>query len=322
MKKTLAILMVIILAFSLVACTVPNKNDNTGNQQGSLDQGTQNGGNIPTDATEPTQTVQPTETRQPDEAFSPYGTWVWVGNDKFTLTLNEDGSAVYTDTSDNSYINLYPRLQELYFSASNTFTFDESTQKLVVNLLLDDRNATEELTVGIGNGYYILDGGPHDYCFVRLENYQEANTNFLNAPVYFRWAGETYTQIGETTDLFPDNEVKFTINKIELNSEYQAKFYCTISAVKGVTSFDWIEWTLYAKGESGIRNDRVYFYDMNGNEVNGLSDGQTLEGYFIIENVASEKSMTWFRELQAGIYISGMYSGIGCRVILPTKPNV
>lgn len=308
MKKLLAMFLALVFAFALVACAPESNND--GDQSKDNEQGNQNGYNV----------VIPVE-KEPTYAFSPYGTWVWEGNDKFTMTLNEDGTAVFSDNAENSYINLYPRLQTLWMSTQNTFTYTDGTDRLQLHLKVDDRNADIDYKIKYGNGYYILYPGTGGYSFVRAENYEEAHRIFTDGPIRETWTDISPLKPGDVADLFPDNEVKFKLDKIELNENYDLKVYCTLSAKTGVSSFDWINWNLYVKGEGGLRSDRLYFYDLNGQEVDGLKDGQTVEGYFTIESVDEEQSMTWYGELKAGIYISGMYTGVGCYIILPTQPT-
>lgn len=304
MKKLIAMILAVVLVLSLAACS----NNLAGNNQ-------QAGNGQNNDSyTEP-------PLKQPAEPFNPYGTWVWTGNDKFTLTLNEDGSAVLDDQNENSYINQYPRLQDLYFSKSNTFTYDKDNQMLTIHLKYEDRQAIMECNISIGNNYYMIDGGEFSYSFVRAENYQAAHQVFMDSPIYSRWVDTTQLKVGETVDLFPDNEVKLTLKSMEMDSEYNVKVHCTISCKVGVSSFDWIKWTLRVKGTAGERSDAMYFFDENGEEIYKLTDGQTVDCYFTIDSVDDEQSMAWFGELKAAVYISGMYIGSGGYIILPTQPT-
>ena len=315
MKRLFAMILALACVLGMAACTPAGSGDNAGgqlggNEQGGTAQGNQNGYNV----------VIPV-VKEPSYAFSPYGTWVWEGNYKFTMTLNEDGTAVFSDNAENSYINLYPRLQTLWMSTSNTFTYSDGTDRLQVHLKVDDRNASIDYRVKHGNGYYILYAGTGGYSFVRAENYEEAHRIFVDGPIRDTWTDISPLQPGDSAVMFADNEVKFKLDKVELDENYDLKVYCTLSAKTGVSSFDWLGWTVYVKGEGSYMQNRLYFYDLNDQEVDGLQDGQSVEGYFTVENVYKEQSMTWFGELKAGMFVNGMNTGDGCYIILPTEPN-
>ena len=307
MKRFLAIIFALSLALSLAACTTDDSLQNNGGQNSP------NG---------PESNIYPSiPAVQPKDEFSPYGTWVWVGNDKFTMTLNEDGTAVFSDKAENSYINLYSRLQKLWMSAENTFTYTDGADRVITHMKVDDRKADMEYKIKYGDGFYILDQGAGGYDFVRAENYSVMHDYFMNGPIRDTWYDLKPLQIGETVNIDAQDGVTLTLNNLEMDNNYDLKVYITLSAEKGVSSFDWISWTLYNKGAGGLRSDRLYFYDLNGQEVDGLTAGKTVEGYFTIASVDDEQSNTWYGGLKAGIYISGMSTGEGCCIILPAEPN-
>lgn len=311
MKKLLAFLLTLVLLLGMTACAGTGNNSGNGAQDGPAQngggQGDSNGGGS-------------AQITPPDYAFSPYGTWVWVGNDKFTMTLNEDGSAVFQDGSDNSALGLNPMMSDLYLNGQNSFEYREDRQTIKLILKDAENNLDRSFEIKTGNGYYII-SNEYEYSFVPAQYYAEAHQVFMNEPIKSTWAGEHMTQPGETVDLYSDNEVKLTLNKIEMDSNYDVKIYCTISAKIGVSSLDWIGWTLYTKGDASNRSSNPEFYDLNGKRIEGLKDGQTVEAYFTINSVDTDKNLAWFGELQAGVYISGMYMGVGCYIVLPTAPN-
>lgn len=315
MKKALAVILVLVLLFGLVACGSNDKRDGDANQQGvaNQQQNQNNNSGVASPYTRP-------KTKQPSEAFTPYGKWVWVGNEKFTMTLNEDGTAVFSDNAENSYINLYPRLKVLWESNQNTFTYQDGDKAVKVMMQLDDRENESSYEIKVGNGYYILAGG-NLYSFVREKDFEAAHKVFLEEPVRDSMYDRPPIQVGDTAEMDAQNGVKLKLTKVEMNSNYDVKIYCTVTAPNGFSTFDWMGWTLYIKGEGGMRSDTIRFYDLNGQEANGLSAGQSIDGYFTLENIKSEQCMTWFGEMKACVFISGMCTGEGCFIDLPTQPT-
>ena len=323
MKKTISVILALCLVLALAACSEAGSGQNTGSQPGGSNQGgvqenTQGG-----TSTEATTQTLPAETYAPEEAFSPYGTWVWEGNDKLTMTLNQDGTVRFEDKSDNSGWDTIPRVQALYFNENGTFTYTEGQKNLVLHTKVDDRENDDEVNISVGYGYYMLKG-VYYFNFVPAEHYEQAHEVFLNGPIYERMDTSKIINVGTTYDPYTENEIKMTITKLELDSNYELKVFCTISAKTGVRSFDWIDWTFYQKGCSTIMSDRLYFMDMSGNEVDGIGDGQTLEGYFTIDNTNSllPISQIWYGDrLKACVYVSGMNMGCGFYFIVPEQPT-
>lgn len=328
MKKVIAILLALSFLFGLAACSNTDSSQNAGLKPGGSNQGNSNQGGAQEDvqggsSTEATTQTLPAETFAPDEAFSPYGTWVWEGNDKLTMTLNQDGTVHFEDKSDNSGWDTIPRVQALYFNDNGSFTYTEGQKNLFLHTKADDRQNDDEVTISVGYGYYMLKG-VYYFNFVPAEHYEVAHEVFLNGPIYERMDTSKIIDVGTTYDLYPENEIKMTITKLELDSDYELKVYCTISAKTGISSFDWIQWTLYQKGCGSIMSNRVYFMDMSGNEVDGIGDGQKLEGYFTIEKTNSllPISQIWYGDrLKACVYVGGMNMGCGFYFVLPEQPN-
>ena len=327
MKKIIVILLVFTFMLNLAACAETGVSQDPTAQLGGNTSGDRNDGQSGSqDSSSDDSSSQkiPAETYAPDEAFSPYETWVWEGNDKLTMTLNEDGTVRFEDNSDNSGWDTIPRVQALYFNENGTFTYTEGQKNLFLHTKVDDRQNDDEVTISVGYGYYMLKG-VYYFNFVPAEHYEVAHEVFLNGPIYERMDTSKIIDVGSTYDLYPENEVKMTITKLELDSNYELKVYCTISAKTGVRSFDWINWTFYQKGCSSIMSDRLYFKDISGNEVDGIKDGQTLEGYFTINNTNSllPISQIWYGDrLKACVYVGGMNMGCGFYFVLPEQPNI
>ncbi len=314
MKKVLAMILALVMLFCLAACSNTDKNKEDAPQQGGTNQQQNQNDNNGTAS----QYKRP-QTKQPGEAFTPYGKWVWVGNEKFTMTLNEDGTAVFSDNAENSYINLYPRLKVLWESNQNTFSYQDGDKAVKVMMKLDDRENESNYEIKIGNGYYILAGG-NLYSFVREKDFEAAHKVFLEEPVRDSMYDRPPIKVGETAEMDAQSGVELKLTNVEMDSNYDVKIYCTVTAPNGFSTFDWMGWTLYIKGEGGMRSDTIRFYDLNGQEANGLGAGQSIDGYLEIKNVKSEQCMAWFGEMKACVYLSGMSLGEGCFIDLPAQP--
>lgn len=314
MKKLLAFLLALMVCLSLCACGEPagSQNSDSGNAAG------ENVGNQ-SSTSDDNHSEAPLPS-PPSEPFSPYGTWVWEGNPNLTMTLNEDGTAVYHDPENW----LIPYNWYIDDNVQITWVYNESEQQLLITYTDPDDtwSPREEILTIVGDyGYYMIDGGEHDHSFIRAEHFEDAHAQFLDP---YNYNQDSFVDkevvLGQTYPLVNwSDAATITVTTAALTEfSYRdrnylgIRFYFTLNTTEEIYSLkDFFEYYTLLSGDASYSSGQLTPYDLSGNEVTSLPAGSTLEGYceapICLADGGGQHLLRWFGGPNGKVGINGMF---------------
>ena len=312
MKKLFSLFLVLAICAALCACGTPSANQPSGESQPDGSSVSPSGAQT-TDNSESSPEKKPSP---PSEPFDPYGTWVWEGNSNLTLTLNEDGTAVYHDPEEW----LIPYNHYIDDNVQITWVYHETEQQIVVTYTDPDGTWSSEedtLTILGDHGYYMIDGGEHDHSFIRTEHFEDAHSRFLDPYNYNRDSFPDEVVLGQAYPLADWSDVGTIVvtdaHLIEFSYGDRncigIRFHFTLNTTEEIYSLsDFFEYYTMLSADTGYSSNKLTPYDLSGNEITSLPAGSTIEGYcevpVCLANGGGNHLLRWFGGPNAKVAIN------------------
>ena len=334
MKNLFIALLALVLCVSLCACSGSpsgSQPSESGHPSAGSDAPIQSdpsssepvSGNVGVPSAEPEPSQEPSADPQPvppSEPFDPLGTWVWEGNPNLTLTLNEDGTAVYNDPE----AWLIPYNWYIDDNVQATWVYNESEQQIVITYVDPDNEWSidpQSSAVTGDLGYYMIDGGEHDHSFIRAEHFDDAHTRFLDPYSYNQDSFvDKEVVLGQTYPLVSwSDAATITVTDAALAEfSYQdrnylgIRFYFTLNTTEEIyTLKDFFDYYTMFSADASYSSGQLTPYDLSGNEITSLPAGSTLEGYceapICLANGGGKHLLRWFGGPNGKIGINGIF---------------